>query len=89
MYIFYKYGFFHSIRYAPYDFKIKLLSIETLENRRVCACHFFMFDLLSGRVDALNFLTMININVPPFSFRNHRFLKPIIITVQTMGYSSH
>ena len=35
-----------------------------------------MFDLLSGRVDASNILAMININVPPFSFRNHRFLSP-------------
>ena len=65
--------------YALYDFKIELLELETLENRRICACNFFIFDLLSGRVDASNILEMININVPSFSFRNYRFFSTMMI----------
>ena len=32
-----------------------------------------MYDLLSAIVDASNILAKINVNVPPFSFRNQRF----------------
>ena len=53
--------------------EINLFAVETLEN---CRAFFFIFDLLSGRVDASNILSLININAPPFSFRKYRFLVP-------------
>ena len=53
------------------------MGLESLECRQTNACHYFMFDLLSGRVDASKILSLININVPPVSFRDYRFLVPM------------
>ena len=49
------------------------MGLESLESR-TNAFHYFMFDLLFGRVDASNILPLINISVPPVSYRHYRFL---------------
>ena len=54
-----------------------LLQNKTLwsfEDPPTNACHYFIFDLLSGSVDASNILALISIGVPPVHFRNYRML---------------
>ena len=79
MHMFKKFGWYHYVNFAPYDFKMELFGLESLENRRTNACHYFMFDLLSRRVDASNILVLINISVPPVNLRYYRMLVPKII----------
>ena len=43
------------------------MGLESLKSRRKNACNYFMFDLLSGRVDASNILSLVIISVPPMS----------------------
>ena len=64
IYFFSKFGWFDYVKFAPYTLKMELMGLESLENRRKNACHYFMFDLFSGRVDACNILSLINISVP-------------------------
>ena len=65
---------FDYVRFAPYDFKIKLMGLESLKLRRANACHYFIFDLLSGRIDSSHILSLIKISVSPISFRHYKFL---------------
>lgn len=58
----------------PYSERCEMLSLESLRVRRENASVFFIFDLLSGYIDAPNLLSLINIYVPPRVFRNHSFL---------------
>ena len=76
IYLFKKFGYLYYVKFAPYDFKIKLMGLESLEIRRTNACHYFIFDLLSGRINSSHILSLINISVPPISFRHYRFLIP-------------
>ena len=72
IYMFKKFGWYHYIKFAPYNKTFWTWVIR----RRTNACHYFIFDLLSGRVDALNILTLISIGVPPVHLRNYRMLVP-------------
>lgn len=74
-FIFYKFGFYPYVQYAPYTFKCSLVNIESLATRRRNACIYFVYDLLMSRTDASNLLSLIDINVPSRSFRNHTFLR--------------
>ena len=75
--------------FAPYDFKIKLLALEKLENRRICACNFFIYGLLSGREVASEILAIINIIDSSFSFRNYIGSFHQTSTVPTTGHSNY
>lgn len=74
-FMFYKFGYYKYIQFAPYSFKRKVLGLESLSDRRKNACVFFIFDLFNGRIDASNILSLIDVNVPPRSIRNHVFLR--------------
>lgn len=74
-YVFCKFGWQEYIRFAPYDVKCKLLNIESLSNRRKNSSALFVFDLLSGRIDAPNLLSLIDFNIPSRTLRNHEFLR--------------
>jgi hypothetical protein len=41
-----------------------LIRLETLAEKRVNACVIFIFDILSGRVNLSNLLSLISINAP-------------------------
>lgn len=75
LFMFNKFGYLRCIQFAPYDFKRKLLEIESLAARRKNTCIYFMFDMLSGRIDSSPLMSLIDINVPPRSIRNHSFLR--------------
>lgn len=63
-YVFCKFGWQEYVRFAPYIFKCRLLGLTSLELRRTIACCLFIFDLLSGRIDAPNILSILNFNAP-------------------------
>ena len=62
--------------YAPYEFKRKLLNLESLSDRRVNACRLFMYDILTGKTDSSYFMSLVNINVPCNSLRNYSLILP-------------
>ena len=74
VYVFRRFGYSNYISFAPYDFKLYLLKIESLSSRRENACRLFVFDILSGKIDAQHILELIYINVPPIALRNYTFL---------------
>lgn len=74
-YLFFKFGWLSYIERAPYDFKRSLIGIPSLAIRRRNSCAFFIFDLLSGRIEAVNILSKINFNAPSRTFRNNCLLR--------------
>jgi hypothetical protein len=48
----------------PYVDRCALIRLETLAERRANACVMFIFDILSGRVNSSNLLSLISINAP-------------------------
>lgn len=64
-------------RMPSYISRCDLIGIETLARRRINACAFFVFDLLSERYDAPNLLSQVTINR---STRNPRL--PQFLNVQ-------
>jgi hypothetical protein len=49
---------------APYVDRCVLIRLEPLAKRRANAYVIFIFDILSGRVNSSNLLSLISINVP-------------------------
>lgn len=64
----------------PYEDRCRLIDLEILSRRRKNAAVFFVFDLLTGHIDASNLLSLYNLNVPhrmlrvrdPLNVRYHR-----------------
>jgi Reverse transcriptase (RNA-dependent DNA polymerase) len=73
-FVFCKFGYYRYIEYAPYEFKCKLMNIESLANRRRKISIFFMYDIISGHFDAPELLSLIDINVPPRALRNNNLI---------------
>lgn len=74
-FMFIKFGWYIYVKFAPYEFKCSLTSLQSLESRRRNACVFFMHDLISGHIDSSNLLSMVNFNVPYRPLRSHPFLR--------------
>jgi hypothetical protein len=52
-----------------------LILLETLAERHANACYMFVFDILSGRVNSSNLLSLISINAPWYHTRASDFLR--------------
>jgi hypothetical protein len=59
----------------PYVDRCALIRLETLTERRANACVMFIFDILSGRVNSSNLLSLISINAPWYHTRASNFLR--------------
>lgn len=59
----------------PYENRLKLLGMETLEKRRHCADALFAFDLLKGNIDCVSLQRMIRVNSNPRHLRHVRYLE--------------
>lgn len=55
----------------PYTSRCLLINLETLETRRDNLCVFFLYDLLSGRYDCINLMSLVNFRVPFRTTRNN------------------
>jgi hypothetical protein len=60
---------------TPYVDRYALIRLETLAERRASACVMFIFDILSGRVNSSNLLSLISINAPWYHTRTTDFLR--------------
>jgi hypothetical protein len=52
-----------------------LIHHDTLVERRANACVIFIFDILSGRVNSSNLLSLIGINAPWYHSKTSDFLR--------------
>jgi hypothetical protein len=59
----------------PYEHRCALLRLDTLVKRRSIACIMFIFDILSGRMNALNLLSSLDLNTPRYWARGSKFLR--------------
>jgi hypothetical protein len=59
----------------PYVDRSAFIRLETLAERRANACVMFVFDILSGRVNSSNLLSLISINAPWYHTRSDDFLR--------------
>jgi hypothetical protein len=59
----------------PYVDRCALIRLETLAERRANACVMFIFEILSGRVNSSNLLSLISINAPWYHTRTSDFLR--------------
>jgi hypothetical protein len=57
-------GWTNMCNLPPYVDRCALIRLETLAERRANACVMFIFDILSGRVNSSNLLSLISINAP-------------------------
>lgn len=73
--VFRKFGWHRYVQYAPYPFKCSLLGIKSLEHRRRDACATFIFDLLSGKIDSMSLLSLIDFNIPTRRLRQYDLLR--------------
>ena len=73
-YVFLKFDYYNYIRFAPYVFKLDIINIGSLANRRTNVCRLFVFDILPGKIDSQKVLESLYINGPPISFRHYTFL---------------
>jgi hypothetical protein len=70
----------------PYVDRCSLIRLETLAERRANACIMFIFDILSGRVNSPNLLSLIIINAPCYHTRTNDFLR---VGFQCPNYGVH
>lgn len=54
-----------------YKYRCSLLDIESLERRRFNSSVFFMFDVLSGKIDSPEILSLIPFRIPSRALREH------------------
>jgi hypothetical protein len=59
----------------PYVDRCPLIRLEKLAERRVNACVMFIFEILSGRVNSSNLLSLISINARWYHTRAENFLR--------------
>lgn len=57
----------------PYQSRLKLISLESLEVRRTVARVLFLHRILTGEIDSPEILSLLYINVPSLNLRNNRF----------------
>ena len=72
-FLFMKFGYYSIIKFAPYLFKCFLLNIKQLSDRRNNAKLLFVFDVLTGRIDSPQILSLLDINNPARQLRNYSF----------------
>jgi hypothetical protein len=59
----------------PYEDRSALLHLVTLAKRRSIACVMFIFDVLSGRVNSPNLLSVLDLITPPYLTRGTELLR--------------
>jgi hypothetical protein len=59
----------------PYEDRCALLHRVTLTKRRPIACVMFIFDVLSGRVNSPNLLSVLDLITPHYPTRGAEFLR--------------
>lgn len=60
-----------------YESRCMLIDMEPLVDRRRNASLLFLYDLLSGRVDSVDLMSLFYFNVPPRSLRNNNLMHVI------------
>jgi hypothetical protein len=78
------FGWTDMFELPPYADKCALILLKTLAERRAYACVMFIFDILSGRVNSSNLLSLISINAP----RYHTQTSELIFIAPTMVFTS-
>jgi hypothetical protein len=66
-------GLFDMLCVPPYEDRCALLHLETLAKRRSIACVMFIFNVLSGRVNSPNLLSVLNFLAPQYRTRTNYF----------------
>jgi hypothetical protein len=64
---------FHDL--PPYDNRYALLHLETLKKWQSIACVIFIFDILSGRINSPNLLSVLDLITPRYPTRGTEFLR--------------
>jgi hypothetical protein len=59
----------------PYENRCRLIHLDTLAERRNKACVMFVFDVLSGKINAPPILAEIRLNVPSYRTRSSEFCR--------------
>lgn len=59
----------------PYINRCKLINLELLSRRRSNSCILFMYDLVMGKIDSPELLSLVNFNVPARIARNFELLR--------------
>jgi hypothetical protein len=59
----------------PYEDRCALLHLDTFMKRRSIACVMFIFDVLSGRVNSPNLLSVLDLITPRYPTRGAEFLR--------------
>jgi hypothetical protein len=59
----------------PYENRCALLHLDTLTKRRSIACVMFIFDVLSGRVNPPNLLSVLDLITPRYPTRGTELLR--------------
>jgi hypothetical protein len=70
----------------PYVDRCALIRLEILAKRRANACVMFIFDILSGRVNSTNLLSLISINAPWYHTWTSDFL---LVDFHRTNYGIH
>jgi hypothetical protein len=70
----------------PYEDRCALLHLDILAKRRSIACVMFIFDVLSGRVNSSNLLSVLNLIAPRYQTRGTEFLR---INFHRTNYGIH
>jgi hypothetical protein len=66
-------GWADPLNLPPYENRCRLIHLDTLAERRNKACVMFVFDVLSGKIDAPPILAEIRLNVPSYRTRSSEF----------------
>ena len=64
-----------NFRLPPYNDRCSSVGIEPLSVRRINQSALFIFDLLTGKIDAGSITDKLNISVPLRTLRNHNFIR--------------
>jgi hypothetical protein len=70
----------------PYEDRCALLHLDTLMKRPFIACVMITFDVLSGRVNSLNLLSVLDLIAPRYPNRGTEFLR---IDFHRTNYENH
>lgn len=67
----------------PYENRLKLIDLATLERRRYMLKSMFIIKLLNGQIDSIFLLNRLNLNIPSRFTRNFR---PLKLTITRSNY---
>jgi hypothetical protein len=59
----------------PYEELCRLISLDTLNERRTIACIMFIFDILTGKIDSPSLLSLVRLNVSRYPIRGSELLR--------------